>query len=112
MRWQFGERAATQEENRRALLDAGVPTDQIDALLPAASTPEAFELLAEALPVWRVWQGMQTQWRVGAAGAYGLDYCAMPVVEARCGVALDGEMFEALQAMEREALRLMSRKGE
>ncbi|MCD4504757.1 DUF1799 domain-containing protein [Chromobacterium piscinae] len=111
MRWQFGERAATQEENRRALLDAGVPADQVDALLPAEAAPEAFELLAEGLPAWRVWNAMQTQWRVGPAGAYGLDYAVLPVVETRCGEALDSGLFDALQAMEREALRLMSGKG-
>ncbi|SUX53859.1 DUF1799 domain-containing protein [Chromobacterium vaccinii] len=111
MRWQFGERAATQSENRRALLDAGVPADQVDALLPAEAAPEAFELLAEGLPAWRVWSAMQTQWRVGPVGAYGLDYAALPVVETRCGEALDSGLFDALQAMEREALRLMSGKG-
>ncbi|MEO4007429.1 hypothetical protein, partial [Chromobacterium piscinae] len=46
-----------------------------------------------------------------SAGAYGLDYAALPVVEARCGAALDSGLFDALQAMEREALRLMSGKG-
>nr|WP_269212251.1 DUF1799 domain-containing protein [Chromobacterium piscinae] len=68
-------------------------------------------MLAEGLPAWRVWNAMQTQWRVGPAGAYGLDYAVLPVVETRCGEALDSGLFDALQAMEREALRLMSGKG-
>ncbi|PRP71632.1 hypothetical protein BUE93_05770 [Chromobacterium amazonense] len=81
-------------------------------MLPHEHAPEAFELLAEALPAWRVWNAMQTQWRVGPAGAYGLDYAALPVVEARCDVEPDGALFEALQAMECEAVRLMAKKGE
>ncbi|WP_052729421.1 DUF1799 domain-containing protein [Chromobacterium vaccinii] len=112
MRYQFGERAASRDENRRALLDAGVPVDQVDALLPGGGD-ESFSLLEDAVPAWRVWQGMQTQWRVGPAGPFGLDYAALPVVEQRLGIeeTQRAAIFGHLQEMEREALRLTARKG-
>ncbi|WP_201775387.1 DUF1799 domain-containing protein [Chromobacterium subtsugae] len=113
MRWQFGERAASRSEDRQALLAAGVPLEQADAMLPARCDVEAFALLPDALPAWRLWQAMQTQWRVGPVGPYGLDYAALPVVERRVGLpaAQRAEVFDCLQDMEQEALRLMAKKG-
>ncbi|OQS41911.1 hypothetical protein B0T39_07725 [Chromobacterium haemolyticum] len=81
-----------------------------DAALPDEREPEVFELMAEGLPVWRVWQGMQTQWRAGPAGVLGLDYAALPVVERALGVELGAERFEWLLGMEFEALRCLSKK--
>jgi hypothetical protein len=49
---------------------------------------------------------MATQWRVGAGGAIGLDYGAIPGVCRRIGVSRRAERraFWALQVMEAAAL--------
>ena len=36
-----------------------------------------FWLWPDALPVWMLWLGLRTQWRVGMGGATGLDYTAV-----------------------------------
>lgn len=38
---------------------------------------EVVYLWPENLTAWRCWQGVQTQWRVGMAGATGLDYAGV-----------------------------------
>lgn len=60
-----------------------------------------------ALPM-QVFMAMQTQWRIGMGGATGLDYSALPVVEARLGVPKQrrAECFRGLQIIEREVLRV------
>ncbi|OHX20565.1 hypothetical protein BI344_08610 [Chromobacterium sphagni] len=85
----------------------------MDGLLPGRREEATFELLPDALPAWRLWQAMQTQWRLGPAGVYGLDYAVLPVVEQRCGIEREeaGQLFACLQDMEREALRMMAKKG-
>ena len=49
---------------------------------------------------------MGTQWRVGMAGATGLDYAALPVVMRLVGVpAADrADVFDAIRTMEDAAL--------
>ena len=44
------------------------------------------ELYPENILPMQVFFAMQTQWRIGMGGATGLDYTALPVVEARLGV--------------------------
>lgn len=56
---------------------------------------------------------MLRQWRVGMGGPVGFDYAALPVVEKRVGVKKRDrrEVFEAIQVMEDEALRIMAKKN-
>lgn len=53
-----------------------------------------------------VFIAMQTQWRVGMAGATGLDYAALPVVLRCSGVERKNwaHVFDGLRAMEEAAL--------
>lgn len=59
-----------------------------------------------------VFIAMQTQWRVGMAGATGLDYAALPAVLACTGVARKrwAHVFDGLRAMEEAALAEMHKK--
>lgn len=52
---------------------------------------------------------MGTQWRVGMAGATGLDYAALPVVMRLSGVlaAERADVFDAVRTMEDAALETM-----
>jgi hypothetical protein len=52
---------------------------------------------------------MGTQWRVGMAGATGLDYSALPAVMCLVGVPASerGDVFEAIRTMEDAALQTM-----
>lgn len=48
------------------------------APLPAPAGEQQVEYLwPENVTAWRCWQEMQTQWRVGVAGATGLDYAGV-----------------------------------
>lgn len=64
---------------------------------------EVWECNADAFYVFR---SMGTQWRIGMAGATGLDYAAMPVVMDAVGVRRKRrtEVFASVQIMEQEAL--------
>ena len=64
---------------------------------------EGWECNADAYYVFRT---MATQWRIGMAGATGLDYAAMPVVMDMIGVKSKKrpEVFESVRVMEEEAL--------
>ena len=55
---------------------------------------------------------MLTQWRVGMAGATGLDYTALPAVFDLCGIKKKrrADVFDALRVLEGEALRIWSSK--
>ena len=59
-----------------------------------------------------VFARLATQWRVGMAGAIGLDYAAVPVVMRAVSVpATDrAAVFDDLQVMEREALAVLREK--
>lgn len=52
---------------------------------------------------------MSTQWRVGAVGATGLDYNALPIVMRMIGVPAQerANVFDDIRIMEDEALTLM-----
>ena len=56
----------------------------------------------ENLLALRVYQVLQSQWRVGMSGATGLDYGALPVVEDYLGIPRPQrrDVFEALQTIE------------
>ncbi len=66
----------------------------------------------ENVTAFEVFVSMRTQWRTGMNGVTGLDYTALPVVEARCGVKKKQrqEVFLAVQVMEDEVLRIMAAK--
>jgi hypothetical protein len=55
-----------------------------------------------------VFCAMQTQWRIGPAGATGLDYAALPAVMDIMGVKRKrrADIMAAVQVLEREVLRL------
>lgn len=85
----------------------GVAADEIQRRV--ASGEDLPELWAEHAEVAAVFGAMQTQWRSGMAGATGLDYAALPIVQQALGVkpAARKAMFGDVQLMEREALKLM-----
>lgn len=79
--------------------------------------PEDFDEEENIIEVWEcnadafyVFESMATQWRVGMAGATGLDYAAMPVVMDMVGVERKRrpEVFSSVRIMETEALATMA----
>ncbi len=79
--------------------------------------PEDFDEEDNIIEVWEcnadafyVFESMATQWRVGMAGATGLDYAAMPVVMDMVGVERKRrpEVFSSVRIMETEALATMA----
>lgn len=73
---------------------------------------EDVEIWPENVPAYRLLCFAQTQWRVGAGGATGLDYT--PVFHKMDRMKLDPEDYEDLEddirAMEFAALEAMSKK--
>jgi hypothetical protein len=56
---------------------------------------------------------MSTQWRVGYAGATGLDYASLPPVMEMCGIDADARrsVFADVRVIEREALSIMAKRS-
>lgn len=75
---------------------------------------EPFCLWTENVPAWNAWLAVQTQWRVGMAGATGLDYQGVRAALDEMG--LDPEqrrsIFCSLQACERAALEAWDEQRE
>ncbi|MFJ2480679.1 DUF1799 domain-containing protein [Pseudomonas sp. NPDC087598] len=71
---------------------------------------EECEVLAENWPAFVVFNAMSTQWRTGMGGATGLDYTVLRDVSDFVGTSRKQlrEIFPDLQAMEVEALLVMS----
>lgn len=69
-------------------------------------TPRRFWLWPENRAVFELWQRLQTQWRVGMAGATGLSYPGVSVVMRHMGFRQGraDEAFALVQVMERAAL--------
>jgi hypothetical protein len=67
------------------------------------------EVWPDNIPTISVFIAMSTQWRVGMAGATGLDYGALPAVMRLTGIsAADrAEVFEGVRTMEDAALTKM-----
>ncbi len=65
--------------------------------------PETVHVWPDVWPAVEVFDLMRTQWRAGANGPIGLDYCALPA-EASYGT----DLFEDVRIMEIEALTAMS----
>lgn len=59
------------------------------------------------LPAWQAWQGVLTQWRVGASGATGLDYVAVRAYLRAVGVPAADQpgIFKGIQACEEATLK-------
>lgn len=79
--------------------------------------PDDFDESDNTIEVWEcnadafyVFESMATQWRVGMAGATGLDYAAMPVVMDMVGVGKKRrpEVFASVRIMENVALETMA----
>lgn len=68
---------------------------------------EDFYLWPECLPAFNVFQSLQSQWRVGMAGATGLDYTAVEAFMRMNGVRRkdQAELLYCLQVMEFATLR-------
>jgi hypothetical protein len=73
---------------------------------------EAIEIWPDNVSAVNVFIAMATQWRIGMAGATGLDYGALPVVMRMVGVPLANraEVFEQVRVMEDSALVLIRKK--
>jgi hypothetical protein len=73
---------------------------------------EAAEVWPEHERAWRLFNALQTQWRVGMAGPTGLDYNVLFHKMDRMG--LDPDEYEEVEAdirvMEQEALATMSER--
>jgi hypothetical protein len=63
-------------------------------------------LWPENVEAWRVWCALQTQWRVGANGATGLDYSAVCAYMTEVGIVgeLRRDVFAGVRAAERSTL--------
>lgn len=93
----------------------------MEAMAALGFDPEDFDESDFSIGVWEcnaeafyVFESMATQWRIGMAGATGLDYAAMPVVMDMVGVARKRrpEVFESVRIMETEALATMAENRE
>ena len=72
-----------------------------------------WHLWPENVATWTLWQSLQTQWRVGMAGATGLDYAAVWAVIDRCVPRRRRmETFDALRSMERAVLDVLAERAE
>lgn len=68
---------------------------------------EPIYLWPECVDAWNHWQHLQTQWRVGMAGASGLDYLGVGAYLDEAGVRRGRkrrELFECFQAAEAACL--------
>jgi hypothetical protein len=57
-----------------------------------------------------LYAAVQTQWRVGMAGATGLDYAGVEAAARLRGTPLDPDTFGALQLCEHAALAAMNER--
>jgi hypothetical protein len=79
--------------------------------LEVGDVDDSIELWATNAQSFAVFESMGTQWRMGMAGATGLDYQALPVVLEMAGLKkrkVRAAIFADLRVMEREALRTMA----
>lgn len=93
----------------------------MSAMAALGFDPEDFDEDDSTIEVWEcnadafyVFESMATQWRVGMAGATGLDYAAMPVVMDMVGIKKKSraEVFASVRIMETEALATMAENRE
>lgn len=82
----------------------------------AAAPDDKVYLWPENLPVWRLWNQLQTQWRGNAAGGRdGLDYGAVATYMREVARIRPtrrwGEIWIGIQAMERASLAVWAEKS-
>lgn len=96
-------------ELKQALAVLGLRADGV-----GADGPNELWLWPENRPAWDLWCTVQTQWRVGMAGATGLDYAGVQAAMALQGTARGqrAELFALLRAMEAEMLAEWARSSE
>lgn len=83
------------------------------ATVAPRAEPDPWYLWPCNLPVWTVWCRAQTQWRVGMAGATGLDYAAVwSVIDRALPRRRRDEAFAAIQSMERAVLDVWAQQRE
>lgn len=79
---------------------------------PTRARPE-WHLWPENVATWALWQSLQTQWRVGMAGATGLDYAAVwRVLDQQVPRRRRDEVFAAIQGMEGAVLKVLADRAE
>lgn len=84
-------------------------------LLPGLSEedfgPEVVDVLPDCELALRAFDLLGTQWRVGAAGATGIDYAAIRPTLRMSGIAVSSwpDLLDDLRAMEAEALAFIHR---
>jgi hypothetical protein len=76
---------------------------------PCGTCPEP-ELLPENLEAVELFLGVQTQWRIGFAGATGLDYAGLEAAARLRGTAMTPDLFARVQVLESAWLRAVERK--
>jgi hypothetical protein len=107
--WASGQLDTSHKEDDDAEFDNAAaalglqPEEDTSAPAPV----DTFYFWPESLPLWAIWQCIQTLWRVGMQGREGLDYAGLCVylreVE-RIKPRRFAETFACLQAMEQAAL--------
>ena len=70
-------------------------------------------LWPDCVRAWECWMGVQTQWRVGMAGASGLDYAGVRAFLDEQDLGDDRrEVFAGIQACERATLEVWAEQRE
>ncbi|KAF1043063.1 MAG: hypothetical protein GAK35_02383 [Herbaspirillum frisingense] len=87
----------------RQLQAIGLKPEDLD---PAALGCDVYP---ENMPAVQVFEAMDTQWRTGMGGVYGLDYAALPAVLRMLGIGRNRwkEIFSDLRVMEAAALEVL-----
>jgi len=98
------------------MYEAGASDETLGAFgLKASDLQEAVvDVLPDVWPAFQLFRAMSTQWRMGMAGATGLDYAAIPVTGKLLGMNSKAirSVFDDVRCMEGEALRCMAARDE
>lgn len=70
---------------------------------------EYVEIWQDNFDSFRLFKSMTTQWRTGMSGITGLDYNCLPWLMKIHGIPESERIFNDLQIMEGEALKLMNK---
>ena len=89
----------------------GMTPEEIKARV--ATEPKALGIWPENWDAFRVFEKMLTQWRVGMAGATGMDYGVLPLVMGWCEIPEKQQkrVINVVQQMEGEALSFFSERS-
>lgn len=88
--------------------------DQALANLAGDQQERVEYLWPENVETWRVWQEVQTQWRVGMSGMTGLDYAGVRAHLTEIGSSGDERraLYDCIRVMERETLAAVADRRE